>query len=284
VIEKVHAVKTANKIALAKIAYNLVHGARRIVGKTDTCIVTRGPNRYELDLSQGIDFAVFLRQYEPSTTLELSRLVQDGTTVLDIGANVGVHTVHMARLVGPKGQVFAFEPTTFAYTKMRRNLEINPGLPERVVTTQCFLGPEDAATAPAAVYSSWPLTGGGGDLHGKHLGQPMATDGVVSRSIDRFLAERGNPRVALVKLDVDGYECDVLSGAVQMLKRDRPTFVMELSPYVLDEHGKSVDDLLAFFSPHGYRFFREGSDVALVLNDISQSIGDGASINVVAKA
>jgi FkbM family methyltransferase len=277
--------KTAHKIALAKIAYHLAHGARRIAGQTDRCSVRRGGNRYELDLAEGVDFAVYLGVYEPSTTRALSRLVRQGTNVLDIGANIGVHTVNMARLVGPQGRVFAFEPTTFAFRKMQRNVEINPDLKERVTATQCFLGPADSTTAPAAIYSSWPLTGGA-NLHGKHMGQPMATNGVASRSVDAFLAEYGNPQIALVKLDVDGYECDVLAGATGMMRRDRPVFVMELAPYVLAEHGKSLTDLLAYFAPLGYRFFEEGGThtPSLDLNQLARTIGDGAGINVIARA
>jgi FkbM family methyltransferase len=276
--------KTAHKIALAKIAYHLVHSARRVVGKTDRCIVARNGNHFELDLAEGVDFAVYLGVYEPSTTRALSRLVRQGTNVLDIGANIGVHTINMARLVGPQGRVFAFEPTTFAFRKMQRNVEINPGLPERVTATQCFLGPADSKAAPPAIYSSWPLTGGA-NLHGKHLGQPMATNGVACQSVDAFLAGRGDPPIALVKLDVDGYECDVLAGATTMMRRDRPIFVMELAPYVLEEHGKSLADLLGFFVPLGYRFFDEGETNAqpLELGQIARTIGDGAGINVIAR-
>src|SRR5690348_16966432 len=107
--------KTAHKIALAKLMYQVVHGVRFLFGKSDTCVVTRNRNRYELNLAEGIDLAVYLGLYEPSTTRALERLIRPGAQILDIGANVGVHTVHMARLTGPRGRVFAFEPTTFAF-------------------------------------------------------------------------------------------------------------------------------------------------------------------------
>jgi FkbM family methyltransferase len=275
--------KTVHKIALAKIAYNLAHGVRRIVGKTDQCVVIRGGNRFALDLAEGIDFAVYLWRYEPSTMRALARLIRPGTSVFDIGANVGVHTVHMAHLVGPQGKVFAFEPTTFAFRKMQYNLALNPGLPERVVATNCFLGPANSESAPTAVYSSWPLKGGA-SLHPKHLGQPMPTNGVASLSVDEFLAERGNPPIALVKLDVDGYECDVLAGATLMMQRDRPIFVMEIAPYALEEHGKSLGDMFAYFTPLGYRFFDERVDQPLAIDKIFQFTRDGAGINVVARA
>ena len=276
--------KTKQKIALAKIAYHFVHAARSVTGKSDRCIVTRNGNRFELDLAEGIDFAVYLGRYEPSTSDALARLIKPGTTVLDIGANIGAHTLQMARLTGANGRVFAFEPTTFAFRKLERNLSLNPGFPERVTAIQCFVGPANSNKAPTKIYSSWPLKGGS-DFHQKHLGQPMPTDGLPTRSLDELLAEFGSSPVSLVKLDVDGYECDVLAGAQQMLKRDRPIFVMEIAPYVLEEQGKSLHDLLGYFIPLGYRFYDERDEnwQPLAIEDISKSTRDGASINVIAK-
>lgn len=275
--------KTVHKIALAKFMYHLVHGARRLAGKSDACVVTRNGNRYELNLAEGIDLAVYLGLYEPSTARALARLIRPGAQVVDIGANVGVHTVHMARLVGPRGRVFAFEPTTFAFAKMKRNLQINPGLQEHVVATQCFLARTDLAPAPKSVYAGWPLRGGT-DLHPKHLGEPKSTDGIPSRTLDAFLDEHGKPPIALVKLDVDGYECDVLAGARRMHERDRPVFVMELAPYVLEEHGTSLDELLGYFTPLGYRFYAErDANLRMSIGEILRSTEDGSSLNVVAR-
>jgi len=246
--------------------------------------VTRNGNRYELNLAEGIDLAVYLGMYEPSTARALGRLIRPGAQALDIGANVGVHTVHMARLVGPHGRVFAFEPTTFAFAKMKRNLQINPGLQQRVVATQCFLGRTDLAPAPMTVYAGWPLRGGT-DLHPKHLGQPKPTDGISSRTLDAFLDEHGNPPIALVKLDVDGYECDVLAGSRRMHERDKPVFVMELAPYVLEEHGTSLDELLAYFTPLGYRFYDEHrANRSMSIEEILRATEDGSSVNVIARA
>ena len=275
--------RTADKIALAKVAYRFVSFARGVVGKTDRCTIVRGKNRLELDLSEGVDFAAYLGIYERSTKNALRRLVKAGTNVLDIGANVGIHTVHLARLVGANGQVFAFEPTLFAFAKLLRNLEINPDLRDRVIAERFFLGRTDSEPVPAAVYSSWPLAGSYG-LHPRHLGKPMITDGAPCRTLDGYLAEQGNPHIAVVKLDVDGYEADVLAGATRMMQRDRPIFVMEIAPYVLEEHGTSVRDLMAYFSPLEYEFFDERNAKPLEIDKVAPALKEGASINVVARS
>jgi FkbM family methyltransferase len=277
--------KTVYKIGLARIAYRAIHLARAIVGQSDRCIVTRDGARYELDLSEGIDFAIYLgNMFERGTRNALRRLVEPSALVLDIGANIGAHTVLLAQLVGSKGRVLAFEPTDFGFQKLRRNLDLNPELAARVTAIQCFLAAQDDGDLPASIYSSWPLNKSDG-LHAKHLGQGMATQTARVNSIDGILAERGNPAVQLVKMDVDGFECDVLRGATGMLRQSRPTFVMEMSPYVLDERGASLEELLSYFAPHGYHFFDEKTERQLPssASELRQLVQDGASKNIIAR-
>lgn len=277
--------KTVYKLALARMAYRTIHTARTIAGQSDRCITTRDGVVYDLDLSEGIDFAIFLgNRFEPGTRNALRKLVKPSSLVLDIGANIGAHSLLLAQLVGPQGRVLCFEPTDFAYRKLQRNLDLNPGLASRVTPFHCFLAEKDDKDVPDAIYSSWPLTEGE-DLHAKHLGQPMPTTKARARSIDGVLAEIGNPLVQLVKIDVDGFETEVLRGATSLLGISRPVFMMELSPYVLDERGSSLEELLACFAPHGYQFFHERTERQLpsTANQLRKLVGDGESINVIAR-
>jgi FkbM family methyltransferase len=278
--------KTTQKIAAARTIYHAVHAGRALLGRTDRQIVTRDGVTYDLDLSQGIDFAIYLGNiYERQTRAALRRLVKPGSLVLDIGANIGAHTLSLARLVGPSGRVLAFEPTDYAFRKLGRNLELNPELAPRVKAHHCFLTGADAASVPSGIYSSWPLAREEG-LHAKHLGREMRTEAARARSVDSVLAEHPGQTVQLVKLDVDGFECDVLRGASHMLSTMRPVFVMEVAPYVLVERGASLDEMLSFFVPNSYSFFDERTDKPLpsTAPALLQMIGDGEGINVIARA
>jgi FkbM family methyltransferase len=255
------------------------------VGRTDHEIVVRDGMTYDLDLSQGIDFAIYLGgMFERSTATALSKLTEPASLVLDVGANIGAHTLRLARLVGPKGRVMAFEPTDFAFRKLQRNLDLNPWLASRVEAFHCFLAASDSASAPKAIYSSWPLVVGTG-LHAKHLGREMQTEAAQARSLDSVLNEYADRKVQLVKLDVDGFECDVLRGATSLLREARPIFVMELAPYVLEERGTTLDELLSHFIPNGYRFYDERTQKQLpsTARELQAMVDDGASMNVVAR-
>jgi hypothetical protein len=91
--------------------------------------------------------------------------------------------------------------------------------------------------------------------------------------------------VQLVKLDVDGFECDVLRGASSLLRDARPIFVMELAPYVLEERGASLDQLLSYFIPNGYRFYHERTQKPLpsTAKELQGLLTSGESVNVIAR-
>src|SRR5947209_19410300 len=122
-------------------------------------------------------------------------------------------------------------------------------------------------------------------MHAKHLVREMQTKAAQARSIDSILSERADRKVQLVKLDVDGFECDVLSGATRMLREARPIFVMELAPYVLEERGASLDQLLSYFLPNGYLFFDERTEKRLPSTalELQRLLADGESMNVIAR-
>jgi FkbM family methyltransferase len=277
--------RTVTKIAIARTLHYFVRSGRGIAGRPDKGIFSRRGIVYELDLSQGIDFAIYLGgMFERSTAIALAKLTEPSSLVLDVGANIGAHTLHLANLVGPKGRVMAFEPTDFAFRKLRRNLDLNPSLASRVEAFHYFLTASDGASVPKAIYSSWPLAVEAG-LHAKHLGREMQTESAQARSLDSVLSESADRKVQLVKLDVDGFECDVLRGATSMLRDARPIFVFELAPYLLEERGASLDQLLFYFIPNGYRFYDERTQKRLPsgAKELQRLLVDGESMNVIAR-
>src|SRR5260221_2442029 len=111
---------------IARALYRVVHAGRTLAGRPDQQKVVRDGIAYDLDLSQGIDFAIYLGgMFERDTARALIRLVEPSSLVVDIGANIGAHTLRLAKLVGPHGQGLAFEPTEFAFAKLKQNLKLN---------------------------------------------------------------------------------------------------------------------------------------------------------------
>src|SRR4051794_6121732 len=130
--------KTSRKIAAARVVQRTVTWPRRLMGKSCEASVERGGRRWHLDLCEGIDFSIWLLgSFEPRTIALYRRAVAPGSVVLDLGANIGAHTIPLAGLVGPQGRVHAFEASEWAFEKMSRNLAINPDLVARVSANHC---------------------------------------------------------------------------------------------------------------------------------------------------
>ena len=143
----------------------------------------------------------------------LENYVQPGTVVLDVGAHIGTHTVSIARLVGPWGRVYAFEPQRKIYRELYHNLALN-GV-TNAVTLRYAVGSGDARiiemNPAAAENEGGTAVGSGGDR-------------AELRTLDSF----GFERVSLVKIDVERYENDVLDGAVATIRRNHPVIVIEI--------------------------------------------------------
>lgn len=279
-------VTTARKIVLARALSRLVRLARGLFGRGPELVARRGGIRWRLDLREGIDFSIYLLGgFEPATLRLYRGLVPAGGVVFDIGANIGAHTLPLARLAGPHGRVHAFEPTAYALGKLQANLLLNPDLTERVAAHQTMLVGETAAAPAPYVYSSWPLEKVAG-LHEKHLGRLMSTAGAGVTTLDRYVVEVGLEKLDVIKIDVDGGEPGVIGGGLDTLFRFRPTLVLEFEPCLYLGREDAFRGMIGALLGLGYSFTEANTGRALAADfeAIRRRIPDGASCNVVARA
>ena len=276
---------TIQKINLAKVAYYLVAVARRILGKSSQNIeVTRSGIRWYLDLKEGIDFSIYiLGGFEPSTLRLYNKLVKSGDVVFDIGANIGSHTLPLARLVGDIGHVYAFEPTDFAINKLHNNLNLNTNLIKRVTVCQAMLVSNENILVEKELFSSWPLVGDN-KLHEKHKGQLMVTTGARAATLDNIVKEYNITRIDFIKLDVDGFEYSVLSGGEKTLKKFKPTILMELAPYLFKNQKNEFIQMIELYKKLGYFFYDANNRNTLPVEaeKLFDLIPDGVSRNIIA--
>jgi FkbM family methyltransferase len=235
--------------------------------------VRRGGAVYELDLDQEIDRQILFRGWEPQVSHFLESSVKAGDAVIEVGANVGAHTLLLARLVGEDGVVHAFEPTTYAHGRLIRNIELNPMLRERVSVYSRPLAESTCEISDAGFRSSW-----------SRMNSASETQDLMNRkawTVDEFVRDSAVGAVNLIKIDVDGYELRVLKGAENTLKRGGPDVLVEICDYTLRSQGHSAYDLFDFMSALGYSAWDIGTSLPITFEETLARIGNTASTDVV---
>ncbi len=274
---------TRTKLAIARVLSLITRGVRTMSGKKNTDVACRRSGLWwSLDLAEGIDLSIFLfGAFEHRTARAIRTRLSSGAFVLDLGANIGAHTLAMAGQVGPAGRVIAVEPTDWAFQKLTRNLSLNPGLAVSVVPLQVFLT-DTLRESPGFLHSSWNLDDSSG--HPVHGGKLQGLKQARVMTVDEMMVEVGPPRLDLIKLDVDGFEARILRGASETMKRFRPPVILELTPYALEEQGDSLEGLLELFSGLGYRLFSENGRKSLPMRaeQLRAILPPGGGINALA--
>lgn len=185
----------------------------------------------------------FRGAYEFSTLGILATLIQPGDGVVEGGANEGYHTTFIADLVGKTGRVWAFEPNPLP----RKTLEANVALIPNVAIHHEALAAEPAESRDFYMpRADVPNQGLGGFAHNNT--QPTEKVAVRIETVDRVI---GDAPVSLIKLDVQGFEHEVLGGATNVLARDLPYVLFESIPG--EESGREV---AAMLTKLGYTLWR----------------------------
>jgi FkbM family methyltransferase len=180
-------------------------------------------------------------EYEPHLTAVFERYCTPGTTVVDVGANLGYYTLLASKLVGPGGRVISLEPNSENCRLLLSSLRLGG-----VTNVQLVPVAADAATG-WAYYSTHVGSNGGFIDDGDLLAHP----GVVVPTFR--LDDIVEGPVAFLKMDVEGAEGRVVEGARQLIERDRPIVTTELKSEMLERvSGMTVRDYLSYFEGLGY--------------------------------
>ena len=188
-----------------------------------------GGGRARLRYREALGLEQFLHGgFEIAEIHDLRARLAEGDVVVDVGANVGYLTVAMAIAVGPAGRVIACEPAAEPFVRLRENLSLNQlrNVDAHNVAVGRTDGKVSLAIADDSAFSSTVSRGSA------RVAQ------VPSVQLDTLWRQCGSPRVALVKIDVEGAELGVLEGAADLLSTWRPSLLIE------SEQPASIDEIL----------------------------------------
>jgi FkbM family methyltransferase len=165
------------------------------------------------------------------------QLVGPGDWVVDVGANVGTHTLFFARQVGPRGRVVAFEPQRIVFQALCANMALNS-----VANVLCQ--PFAVGAEPGEIVVPPLDYGRENNFGGLTLGGAEG-DRVPVVTLDSL----GLPACRLIKIDVEGMERDVLAGATETIARHRPLL------YVENDRDERAAELIRFIDGLGYAMY-----------------------------
>jgi FkbM family methyltransferase len=191
--------------------------------------------------------------YEPELRDLFRRYVPEGGVVVEVGANIGWHLLLFCKLAGSAGQVHAFEPNRSVYDEMCRNLALNHV--KNATTWNCALSSESGTAIFQGVAVNEHGAGNGHlVLADSAQGAGPASHGqeVTVESLDGL--SLGLTRLDLMKIDVEGAENEVLTGALLTIERFLPVLVFE---HLEDFMGRSNGDnagVVSRLSSLGYQF------------------------------
>ncbi len=205
---------------------------------------------FEYDLSHYRGTApMYFGSYAPLVIAAMKRHLKRGDVFLDVGANIGYLSAVAAGLVGVQGQVHAFEPVPAYFERLERLAELNPQ--HTIVANSCGAG---AMSGRCTIYVTREAGQNTMVTAYKKAAEIESALQVPVIRLDTYSAARRIPRVALIKIDAEGFELPILRGLQEYFSgtAHRPAIICEIAPRAYPLMGKKLSDVTDYMGKFGY--------------------------------
>ena len=190
----------------------------------------------ELFLYDSVAFKDFLQHnsHEAGEVRFLESIIRPGMKVIDVGANIGITSVTIARKIGKDGKLYSFEPAPHYFRTLQQNLSSN-----RIQNVEAF---------PLALSDSTGET----EFYLKELSSGIIFEKEAKKTrvsivtIDSFLQQREVERIDFINMDCEGSELLVLRGAKETLRKNKVRIFCEIHRDFLRQLGQSIGDVVEY--------------------------------------
>ena len=248
--------------------------------------VNRNLIKWKLDISEGIDLSIFLfGSFQQDLIRSINRYIFSCQkpkkyffNIIDIGSNIGDKSLSLASSLLNKNfsnfKIFSIEATDYAFNKQVKNINLNPDLKKKIKSFKYFVS--NNKVKPNNIYSSWSLNTNK-NSHKIHKGILKNVDKYTKTiSLDSFVKKNKIKNQVILKIDVDGFEMNVLKSSIKTLNYMNPIIFMEYAPYLFYEHGSSIKEFYNFLRKYNYKIYD------LNFNKLNKiKIKDGSSIDII---
>ena len=168
------------------------------------------------------------KNHEPEIAELMVKYIKHGDIVLDIGANIGYHSILMSQCVGDYGKVIAFEPVPEMQNKFIENMELNSS--KNIILNKFALSNNHGKIKFYADF-----TDDTGTSSAIKMRDTMEEIEVDIKTLDSL----NIPKVDFIKIDVEGFEWNVIDGGRNTIERNKPIIIFEYSPVFYEKFDPS---------------------------------------------
>lgn len=183
--------------------------------------------------------------YEPDIIAAILNFVRPGDVCIDAGANLGYHSILMAKLAGASGKVLAFEPDPDCLEKLKNNLTLNG------VVDNCLMIPLALWDTSGLLTFYTAKCGYGSILTFVNLEQTKLE--VKACALDDAI--KSDLAIRMMKIDCEGAEEQILHGAEKLLKRGVDAVIVEFNYNILDRMGGTDKPIRQYMNSLGYELY-----------------------------
>jgi FkbM family methyltransferase len=187
---------------------------------------------------------------------EINKLIrislQPGDNALDIGGNIGLQSIRMAQQVGAAGKVYAFEPLQYLQRKFNKNITLNKAA--QVVLLPFALSDEESEATFNIDEHSWNQ-----GTFSLNSSQGTNKQNVSVKVADQLPEVAALTSLALIKIDVEGFEFNVLKGLATTLDKHKPRIIFEYDSNYWIKAGQNIVDCYHFLLSLNYNLYQVSS-------------------------
>lgn len=201
-----------------------------------------------IDVRSMNDRSYFIHTFEHDHIKEHIRQLKHGDTFVDIGANMGYMSLLASKAVGSSGKVYSYEPSIREYSKLLENIQLNRV--SNIIPMNIAVSDKDGLLKLSVSNVSTGLNKvGTSDSVGS---QELIVSGFKFDTIWSLTSEL-DENIALMKIDVEGWELFVLRGMENILRRKRVSkIIMEITDSFFQENGYKKSDIYELLHSFGY--------------------------------
>ncbi|HEV8507940.1 MAG TPA: FkbM family methyltransferase [Chitinophagaceae bacterium] len=198
--------------------------------------------------------AVWLGGFEEAEIVFMRRFIKPNDKVIDVGANIGVHTLIASKLSGNKGSVFACEPVEYIYKRLKENIDMNSASNVQMIN-KAISDKTGASEITISLdgFDAWNSLGGESNNTGHHFRKET----IETITLDDFINGRGLSirDIGFIKIDTEGWEFNVLKGSTVLMSEDAPVLMLEYSEEISKNFGFSIVMIFDKLTQYGYSVY-----------------------------